>query len=299
MDMGRQNRGLHLGKYFFVAICVFFAVCSASRAQDPSVNATFEQAAQGMRTLGWYNFGTGSGCTVCNQQQLANSFNPYGIAGTTVIHTEWERYQPFNGTNFTFTGNTLNLNAVIPQNGGLYPGGINSGQIWTKQTFQPGKTGYNTYAFLVRMKIPNGQGMWPAAWLYSARNADASEVDITEFQMMQWQNQYDWTGNNHGPGVGSKFFSRLTNPWVWHPGTDFSADYHDYELVWTTDAVFQYVDSQLIQAQYFRWTASGPAQLGINLAVGSSDPGATGLTPTSTSEFPRSLSIQYIAVMAK
>ena len=36
------------------------------------------------------------------------------MAGTSVINLEWERYQPFNSTNFVFTPNTLNLTATIP-----------------------------------------------------------------------------------------------------------------------------------------------------------------------------------------
>lgn len=270
-------------------------------AQDPSTSETFEQYVQGMQPTGWYNFGTASGCTVCNMQQLAAAFNPYGIGGTIVLHQEWERYQPFNTQNFVFRANSLDLTATIPSGGGLWPGGINSGQIWTKQTFQPGVTGHNVYAFMVRMKIPNGQGSWPGSWFYTAQPgiSDGSEIDNPEFFVMEWQNQYDWTGFDHGPNAGSIIYSNLSNPWTWRPGIDFSAGYHDYELIWTPDATYKYVDGQLILAQQFKYTAQGPAQLGINLGVGSDEADLPGLQPTSLSEFPMTLSVQYISMWSK
>jgi hypothetical protein len=266
---------------------------------EPSTSQNFYQIAQGMTGLRYYAFGTGAGSNVTNTTQLANYFTPYGIAGTTVIQQEWERYQQFNGQNFVFTANSLNLTATLA--GGLYPGGINSGQVWTKEAFKPGVTGYNVYAIQVRMKIPSGQGMWPAMWLYTkqAGQGDGSEIDTAEFMIMQNQNQYDWGGFNHGPGVGSTIYDARTNPWVWHPGTDFSAGYHDYQLVWTPNATYKYVDGKLIFAQYFNWTAPGPGSLGLNLAVGSSNPYAPGLTPNSTSEFPAALSVQTIGIWGK
>jgi hypothetical protein len=148
--------------------------------------------------------------------QLAESFTPYGIAGTTVIHQEWERYQTFNDRTFVLTPSSLDLTATIPEGGGLFPGGIYSGQIWSKEIYQPGLTGHDVYAFEVRIKIPNGQGMWPAAWLYALKpgETDGSEIDNPEFFVMQWQNQFDWTGFQHGPSQGAQIYSIKTNQWV-------------------------------------------------------------------------------------
>lgn len=262
---------------------------------------TFSEAVAGLSVLDNYAFGTGAGKTVTNIQQLSGAFNPYGIAGTTVINQEWERYQPFNSTNFVFTNNALNLTATIPSGGGLYPGGINSGQIWTKQTFKPGYTGHYVYATEVRMQIPSGLGTWPAAWFYTQSGMpgmnDGSEIDNPEFFIMTNQNQYDWTGYQHGPGQGSQIYSIKTNQWVWAPGINFAAAYHDYQTFWTPDAVYKYVDGTLVYAQRFQWTAAGAAQLGVNLAVGSWN--LPGLQPNSLSEFPSALSVDHITIWAK
>jgi len=250
-----------------------------------------------------YRFGTYDRRAIGNLDALANKFDPYGIAGTTVINREWQRYQTFNPDNFVFKTHSLELTATIPEGGGVSEGGIHSGQIWSKETFQPGVTGDSMYAFEIRMKIPNGVGTWPAFWMYSkpsAKRSDSSEIDHPEFFVMRYQNQFDWTGSTHGPGLGADFYSIKTNKFgLWHPGTDFSADYHDYQTLWTGDAVYKYVDGKLIVATYFKWTSPNPAQFGANLAVGSSDPSLVGLQPDATTLFPTALSIQHIKVWAR
>jgi hypothetical protein len=282
------------------AFCLFSTAAYAQGPGDPSVNSTFDQALAGlnMQPQIGYKFGTNPDKNVVNLTQLSWYFNPYGIAGTTVINNEWERYQAFNSTNFQLTANSLDLVATIPHGGGLFSGGINSGQIWTQRTYQPGKTGANYYAFNVRMRTPGGPGMWPAAWFYTKQPGvnDASEIDV-EFFNAQWQNEFDWTGYNHGAGLGNDFYSIKTNQWVWHPGLNFSAGYHDYQTIWTPDAVYKYVDGTLVLATYFKWTSGGPAQFGVNLAVGF--PAMPGMLPTSLSQFPARISIDSITIWQK
>ncbi len=286
------------------AFCLFIlsSPVYSQSGSGPSTSQTFDQAIQNLPVLQSYTFGTGEGRNISNLSSLAETFNPYGIAGTIVINQEWERYQPFNSTNFVFTANTLNLTATIPSGGGLWAGGIHSGQIWTKETFQPGKGGKVIYAFEVRMRVPQGPGMWPAAWLYTKTPGtdDHSEIDNPEFFNMEWQNEFDWTSTLHGPGVGEGFYNVRTNPWVWHPGLNFSGDFHDFQTLWTEDAVYSYVDGTLISAQSFKWTAAGAPQFGINLAVGSSNSGALpGLQPDSEAEFPAALQIDHLTIWAK
>lgn len=262
------------------------------------------QAIAGFSKIDNFNFGTApnSANTIRSLADLSRSFNPYGIAGASVINQEWERYQPFNTKNFVFTNSSVNIEATLPATGGVFPGGINSGQIWSRQTFKPNYNGYSVLAFEVRMKIPSAKGAWPASWLYTKQPGinDASEIDNPEFFVMEHQNQFDWTGFQHGPGCCGQIYSIMTNRWVWHPGIDFSAGYHDYQLIWTPDAVYKYVDGTLVSAQSFTWTSGGPAQIGVNLAVGTSATGILpGLQPNSPTEFPMVLSLEHLYVWAK
>lgn len=154
--------------------------------------------------------------TIGNIQQLALDFNPYGIAGTTVINQEWQNFMPFNVQNFVFTDHSLDITATIPKKGGLFPRGINSGQIWSKKIFKPEVTGNTVYAFEVQMRMPTGPGMWSSAWFYTPQPGqdDHSEIDNPEFCVMKWQNELDWTGTEHGPAAGAEIYSIKSNQWT-------------------------------------------------------------------------------------
>lgn len=288
----------------YLAIAGLFISIFPAHAQNfsnPTSSATFAQTTHAMGVIEDYEFGTGYGRAICSIQQLGMEFNPYGIAGTTVINQEWQIFRPFNVQNFVFTENSLDITATIPKKGGLFPGGIDSGQIWSKKLFKPGLNGYTVYAFEVRMRMPTGPGMWSGAWFYTPQPGqdDHSEIDNPEFFVMKWQNEFDWTSTEHGPGVGKDIYSIKTNQWAWHPGLNFSADYHNYQTVWTPDSVYKYVDGTLVHAQYFKWTAPGPPSIGVTLSVGSSLPDLIGLQPNSLNEFPANVSVDHIKIWAK
>lgn len=269
-------------------------------ASLPVSFTTFSGALRSLRLQNDYVFGGGPGTTVTNLGRLQEIFEPYSVAHTTVIHQEWQRFQPFNSTNFVFTPTSLDLTATIPEGGGLFAGGIHSGQLWTKDTYRPGVTGHRTYAFEVRMKINGTPGMQCSSWFYTKQwdQVDSSEIDNPEFFVMDNQNSHDWSGFNHGPGLGRELYSRKHNSFFWRPGIDFSADFHRYQTLWTHDAVYKYVDGDLIHAQAFRWTAPGTAQLGVVLGVGSDAPYLPGLRPTALAQFPAKLSIASIRIWA-
>ena len=63
--------------------------------------------------------------------------------------------------------------------------------------------------------------------------------------------------------------------------------------------VYKYVNGKLVVATHFKWTAPEAAQLGANLAVGSSQAALAGLQPDSLSEFPSALSLAYIKVWGR
>jgi hypothetical protein len=235
-----------------------------------------------------YNFGTGAGNNVSNTTQLAVNFNPYAIAGTTVINNEWQRYQNFNSTNHAFTTNDLALTAVANL-GGIFNGGISSGQIASKETFYP-RNG-RTWVLQVRAKVPNKVAAWPAFWMYAKQAPNTpSEIDIFEFFHSPTQNSYDWTGYDHGTGVGSNYHNIMTNQWVWHPGFDFAADYHTYTLVWKEGDIQKWVDGTWVKGTNFTWNGSDPQAI-INLAIG----GSNNNNPNS-STFPCQFLVDYFRV---
>ncbi|QHW33853.1 glycoside hydrolase family 16 protein [Paenibacillus rhizovicinus] len=234
-----------------------------------------------------YSFGTKR--KVNSLDALSKDFNPYGIAGTIVINNEWQIYQPINATNHVLTANSLDLTALANL-GGVKQGGISSGQIATKETFSPSKG--KTYIFQLRAKIPNGAGTWPAFWMYSpgGEGSTDSEIDIFEFFNSEKQNVYDWTGYDHGAGASVDTFKVTDTKGIWHPGTDFSADYHTYTLIWKEGLIEKWVDDTKVKSTKFKWFGP-PPQVIINLAIG----GGPNAEPTSAT-FPAKLSLDYFRV---
>lgn len=222
-----------------------------------------------------------------------NSFNPYGIAGTSVINQEWQRYQTFNTTNHKIIGGKLELTALANL-GGVYSGGISSGQICSKEVFYP-RNGIQ-YAFVLRAKVPKKTGAWPAFWLYNPgvqSGGTNSEIDIMEIFDTPTQNTFDWTGYDHGSGVGTTYYSIMTNQWVWHPGFDFSSDYHDYILVWQEGNIEKWVDNTQVKGTIFNWFGPDPQVL-VNLAMG----GSVNNNPTAAS-FPAVYSIESLKIYTR
>ena len=236
-----------------------------------------------------FRFGTGEGRNIRSVGDLPQEFYPYSSNfTTTVINNEWQRYAEFNDTNHHFTENSLDLTAVVES--GIEPGGISSGEITTLDHFYP--VNGQTLVFQLRAKIPHGEGTWPAMWLYSpgGEGSTDSEIDIFEFWNNETQDTHDWTGYDHGPGVGRDLCSNMTNEWVWHPGTDFADDYHVYTLVWSEGLIEKWVDDALIKRTEFEWFGPEP-QLLINLAIGGND-----IEDPTSDTFPAVFSLDYLRV---
>ncbi len=66
----------------------------AKPSRTPTTSTTLAQATHAVGIIEDYEFGAGYGKTIGSIQQLGMEFNPYGIAGTTVINQEWQIFRP-------------------------------------------------------------------------------------------------------------------------------------------------------------------------------------------------------------
>lgn len=147
-----------------------------------------------------------------------------------------------------------------------------------------------------RMKLPRGQGIWPAFWMLPEKGdwPDAGEIDIME---MIGGNGRESTayGNVHGPGYsgsngiqGSGFL----------PKGDFSEAFHIYEIRWTKGGIEWYIDGMLYHSVKKEsvpgaWPFAGKDfYLLLNLAVGGVWPG----NPDEKTVFPQSLFVDWVRV---
>jgi len=157
--------------------------------------------------------------------------------------------------------------------------------------------------FEARIKIPKGQGMWPAFWMLgdnidSVRWPACGEIDIMENIGKEPGIVH---GSLHGPSTTGKT-SDATAPFNLPASQHFADDFHLYAVEWEPATIRFYVDSNLYATfTQSQWPAGGtwvfdhPFFLLLNLAVGGDWPGA----PDNSTVFPQQMLVDYVRVYAK
>lgn len=153
--------------------------------------------------------------------------------------------------------------------------------------------------FEARIKLPRGQGMWPAFWMLPTDQfyggwAASGEIDIMEAVNIPTEIH----GTIH---FGGEWPANVSSGAVYTDGgTDFSEDFHIYTFEWKPTELKWYVDGNLFSTKTSWWSSGGdyPApfdkqfHLIVNLAVGGNWPGA----PDESTEFPQHLFVDWIRV---
>jgi beta-glucanase (GH16 family) len=167
-----------------------------------------------------------------------------------------------------------------------------SARILTRGRFE------QTYGrFEASIRIPRGQGLWPAFWLLGADIGTAGwpgcgEIDVMENIGREPQIVH---GTMHGPGYsgGSGIGAQYTSP------APFADDFHVYAVEWESGAVRWYVDGKLYHQAApsrlpsgARWVFDHPFFMLLNVAVGGSWPG----DPDGSTTFPQQMLVDYVRV---
>ena len=197
-----------------------------------------------------------------------------------------------------------NPNAYVDTNGYLHivaqqpsPGVYTSARMKTQGLFS-----FQYGRIEARMKLPEGQGMWPAFWLLGNNIVTNPWPACGELDVMEHINGsnplnegYDWVqGSIHGTGLNGGI--------QYHPAGFSAADWHIYGMVWTTGQIQYYVDSPAsIYATFTPGTQAGtwpfdagPQFVILNLAVGGNWPGS----PDATTVFPAEVQVDYVRIYA-
>ncbi len=150
--------------------------------------------------------------------------------------------------------------------------------------------------FEARIRVPFGQGMWPAFWLLGANSDTATWPQCGEIDIMENRGQEPTkiSGTIHGPGYSggnaiTKSYS-LTND-------RFDTGFHVYGIEWGPKYINFYVDNVLYNQitpdkAKGEWVFDQPFYIIINLAVGGSFVGK----PNTETPFPQSMLIDYVRV---
>jgi beta-glucanase (GH16 family) len=169
-----------------------------------------------------------------------------------------------------------------------------SARLMTKKKFA------QTYGrFEARIKIPYGQGIWPAFWMLGDDIDQVGWPTCGEIDIMENIGREPGVahGTIHGPGyngakgIGAPF--ALTN------GKRFADDYHLFAVEWEPQAIRFYVDKQLYATRTpseipkdAKWVYDHPFFIILNLAVGGAWPG----DPDGTTTFPQAMLVDYVRV---
>jgi beta-glucanase (GH16 family) len=156
-----------------------------------------------------------------------------------------------------------------------------------------------------RAKLPEAQGLWPAAWLLGNNAATihwpaCGEMDVLE--RVNAARKPDWNeGSVHGQGfIGDRLGARF-----YFPGGQTAAEWHTYGMIWKKKSIAYYVDDPArpyvtytpaslagMDGATWPFDAGQSAFLILNLAVGGDWPGP----PNATTPFPAEMLVDYVRV---
>jgi beta-glucanase (GH16 family) len=152
-----------------------------------------------------------------------------------------------------------------------------------------------------RIKMPRGQGIWPAFWALGDNIGQvgwpaSGEIDIMESVGRTPSTNY---GSLHGPGYSGG--NPLTGSYTLPGGQKFADDFHTFAVDWSPNVVSWSVDGN----QYSRhtsadtngnpWVYNHPFFLILNVAVGGTFPG----NPDGSSTYPQRMLVDYVRVHAQ
>ena len=156
--------------------------------------------------------------------------------------------------------------------------------------------------FEARIKIPRGQGLWPAFWMLGNDIGTASWPTCGEIDIMENIGKEPGTlhGSMHGPGYSGG--NPLTATTVLPGGAKLADDFHIYAVEWETGVVRFYLDSTLYETRTpadvpagKKWVYDHPFFMLLNVAVGGGWPG----DPDATTVFPQTMMVDYVRVYQK
>ncbi len=155
--------------------------------------------------------------------------------------------------------------------------------------------------FEARIKITQGQGMWPAFWMLGNNIGTAGWPTCGEIDIMEniGKEPSIAHGTIHGPGYSGA--NGLGGAYTL-PSGKLADDFHIFAIEWETAAIRFYVDGNLYETRTpadlptgKTWVFDHPFFILLNVAVGGDWPG----NPDNTTVFPQTMLVDYVRVYAK
>lgn len=149
----------------------------------------------------------------------------------------------------------------------------------------PAKLAFTYGTVEARLRVPAGQGLWPAMWLLPASRESRPEIDVLE---VIGQDPGELIMHLHPENRRADSPSQRYRL----PGPDLAADWHTIRLDWAPKRLEIYLDG----VRVWRYTGSKvpdePMYLVLNLAVGGVYPGP----PDDSTTFPATFAIDHLRI---
>ncbi|GAA1087830.1 family 16 glycosylhydrolase [Kitasatospora arboriphila] len=150
--------------------------------------------------------------------------------------------------------------------------------------------------FEARIKIPRGQGVWPAFWMLgndlgSAGWPNSGEIDVMENIGREPNSVH---GTIHGPGYSGA--GGLGAAYSLPGGKAFADDFHVFSVDWSPNSIVWSVDGTPYETRTpadthgNKWVFDHPFFVILNLAVGGDWPGS----PDGSTAFPQTMVVDYV-----
>jgi beta-glucanase (GH16 family) len=231
-----------------------------------------------------------------------------GPSGTPVDTAKWtlvNKGDGFGNNELEFYTNRAN-NAALDGNGSLGIHAIREaymGRNYTSARLESASKLERAYGrFEARIKLPAGQGIWPAFWALGADIGTVGWPACGEIDIMENIGREPSTihGSLHGPGYSGG--NPLSASYVLPSPGKLAEAFHVFAAEWEPDVVRFYVDDHLYETRTpadvpagTRWVYDHPFFLILNVAVGGTWPGS----PDSTTSFPQTMSVDYVRVYGR
>ncbi len=168
-----------------------------------------------------------------------------------------------------------------------------SGRINTRGLFESGPG-----RFEARIRLPRGQGIWPAFWLLGADFDTVGWPASGEIDVMEYRGQEPKIvhGSLHGPGYAGG--EALTASFRLDNG-GFDGNFHVFAVEWSTERITWFVDDTPYASVTPRdlppggnWVFDHPFFLILNVAVGGNFVGP----PNEATVFPQTMLVDWVRV---
>jgi beta-glucanase (GH16 family) len=150
-----------------------------------------------------------------------------------------------------------------------------------------------------RIKLPVGQGLWPAFWLLGANIDQVGWPTCGEIDVMEYRGQEPLVihGTIHGPGYSGG--AGITDSFSLPGPSGFDQDFHVFGVEWDEKHIAFEVDGEVYQVVTpeslpagTAWVFDAPFYVLLNLAVGGTYVGP----PDASTVFPARMVVDWVRV---